>query len=102
MERGLRGEAIEEQPNGTRPSRRAFNEATLLEGDEHPMDGRWRDLEVALEVGLGGRLAVDLGVVVDECEVLALLRRVSGTTWNCSETDGGGVVRVAFRWTPPR
>lgn len=37
------------------------------------MHGRRRDLEAALDVDLRGRAPVDLGVVVDEREVLALL-----------------------------
>ena len=37
----------------------------------------WRDLEVALYVRLGGGVPVELGVVVNEREVLPLLSRVS-------------------------
>ena len=37
------------------------------------MDRRRGDLEMALHVGFGGRLADDAGIGVDEGEVLALL-----------------------------
>lgn len=41
------------------------------------MNGRRRDLKVALYVGLGGRLAVNFRVIVNEGQVLTLLRGVS-------------------------
>ena len=42
-----------------------------------PQDRRGRDPDVALHVGLGGRSPVELGVVVDEGEELALPWRVA-------------------------
>ena len=60
-------------------SRLAADEPSVLELDDHPVDARRRNLEVALQVGLGGRTAVDLGVGVDERQVLALqLRELGG------------------------
>ena len=44
-----------------------------FERHDHLVDGRWCDLEVASQVGLGGRSLVDGGVGVNEGEVLALL-----------------------------
>jgi len=41
--------------------------------EHHLVDGRRRDLEVRLQLGLRRGSAVDLGVVVDEREILALL-----------------------------
>ncbi len=39
------------------------------------MDGRRRDLEISLHVGFGGRAAIDLGIGVDERQILTLLGR---------------------------
>lgn len=51
----------------------SLDEAALLELDDHLMDGGWGDTEVALHVGLGGRLFVQTFVGVDEGQILALL-----------------------------
>ncbi len=53
----------------------SLDESVALQGLDHFVDRRRRNLEVVLEVGLRGRPAVDLGVVVDEGKVLALLCR---------------------------
>ena len=39
------------------------------------MDGRRRDLEVSLHVGFCGCAAIDLGIGVDEGQILTLLGR---------------------------
>lgn len=49
------------------------NEALAFEGDNHLMDGRWADLEVALHVGFGRRAPEHVRVGVDEGQILALL-----------------------------
>lgn len=59
-------------------SRLAMNQPTALEFDDHSMDDRRRDFEVAVHIGLGGRAAMKLGVRVDERQVLALKLGVGG------------------------
>lgn len=49
------------------------DEAVALEAEDHLMDRGWSDAEMALHVGLGRRLAEDVGIDVDEGQVLALL-----------------------------
>ena len=51
----------------------ASDEAVSFEGDDHLMDRRRADAEVALHVGLGGRASEHVRVGVDEGQVLALL-----------------------------
>ena len=54
-------------------SRRSPDESELFELKHHVMDGGWCDPEMAPHVGLGGRLAVQAFVGVDEGQILALL-----------------------------
>ena len=49
------------------------DEAILFERHDHLVDRRRGDLEVALQVGLGGRASEDVRVSVDESQVLTLL-----------------------------
>ena len=49
------------------------DEAVALEAEDHLMDRRWADAEVALHVGFGRGLAEHAGIDVDEGQVLALL-----------------------------
>ena len=67
------GRGVDEEPDGTRGAWGALNESPLLEREHHAMDRRRGDLEEALHVRFGGRLAVELRVGVDEGQVLALL-----------------------------
>jgi len=54
-------------------TRLASDQAVSLEGDNHLVNRRWADLEVALHVGFGWGAAEHARVGVDEGEVLALL-----------------------------
>ena len=49
-----------------------LNEPFLFQMGQHAVDGRGRDPEVALQIGVCGRSAVDFGVIVNEGQVLAL------------------------------
>lgn len=49
------------------------DEALAFELDDHPMDGRWCDLEEVLHIGFRGGSSIELGVEVDERQVLTLL-----------------------------
>ena len=51
---------------------RTFDEPTGFQRQDHLVHGRWRDPEVLLHFGFGGRTAVDAGVVIDKGQVLAL------------------------------
>jgi len=50
-----------------------FDEAVALQGLDHFVDRGWGNMEVALQVRLCRSLAVDLGVAVDEAQILTLL-----------------------------
>src|SRR5438105_9186049 len=50
----------------------SFDEPVALQGLDHIVDRRRGNLEVVLQVRLRWRAAVDLGVVVDECQILTL------------------------------
>ena len=47
--------------------------AGALEGEDHLVDGRRGDAEMALHVGFGGRATEQLRVGVNESEILPLL-----------------------------
>jgi hypothetical protein len=53
-------------------SGRAADETQAFEGEDHLVDRGWRDLEVSLQLGLGGWVTVDAAIGVDEGQVLAL------------------------------
>ena len=57
----------------------AVDEAGAFEGEDHLVDGRRGDAEVALHVGFGGRPPVHARVGVDEGEILALLVGEAGS-----------------------
>ena len=44
-----------------------------FEGDDHLVDRRGADAEVALDVGFGGRLSEHVRIGMDESEVVTLL-----------------------------
>ena len=56
----------------------AADEALAFESQDHLMDRRRGDAEVALHVGLGGRSSDHLGIGVDEGQVVALLGGEAG------------------------
>ena len=62
----------DEQLDAARSARCTCDEAAPFELDDHAMDRRWGHTKVALHVQLCGRDAVQLGVAVDEGEVLTL------------------------------
>ena len=49
------------------------DEAVPFEGDNHLVDSRRADAEMALDVGFGGRLSEHVRIGMDESEVVALL-----------------------------
>ena len=52
---------------------RSADETLAFEGEHHLMNGRGRDCEEALHVGLGGRSSHDERISVNERQVLTLL-----------------------------
>lgn len=66
--------ACEQEPNGSSLSRDPRNAAVGLQRDDHLVHRRWTNPKVPLHVGLGGRLTVDLAVVVER-EILILFVR---------------------------
>jgi len=48
----------------------------ILESQDHLMHGRRGDSEVLLHLGFRRRVPVDFAIIVDECQVLALLLSV--------------------------
>lgn len=71
MQRGEQS-CWDEQLDAARSARCTCDEAALFDFDDHAMHRRWCHTQVALHVLLGGRDAVQLGVAVDEGEVLTL------------------------------
>jgi hypothetical protein len=49
------------------------NETVPFEGDDHLVDWRRADAEMALNVGFGGRLSEHVRIGMDESEVVTLL-----------------------------
>jgi hypothetical protein len=49
------------------------DEAVSFEGDDHLVDRRRADAEVTLDVGFGGWASEDVGVGMDESQVMTLL-----------------------------
>ena len=60
------------EANGSGLPRGSFDEAVALQGLDHIVNRGRGNLEVTLQVRLRRRLAVDLGVVVDEGQILTL------------------------------
>ncbi len=67
-----------EHLNGARHPRLTPDEPDAFEGEQHLVHGGRADLEVALQVGLGRRAAMDARIGIDEGQVLALLVREAG------------------------
>jgi tRNA-splicing ligase RtcB len=61
--------------NAARLARGARDEPPSFKSEDHLMNGRRRDIEVTLHISLGRRTLMNLGVVMDEGEVLTLLAR---------------------------
>ena len=59
-------------------TRDSLDELTVFEFENHPMNSRRCDLEVSLHIPLRGRSSMNLGVRVDEGQILALLVRKVG------------------------
>lgn len=68
-----------EDLDGSRLARDTGDEVHLLEPGEHLVHRGWCDLEVALDVCLRWSAAKELGVVVDERQILPLFR---GECWH--------------------
>ena len=49
------------------------DEGVSFEGDDHLVDRRRADAEVALDVGFGGRASEHVGIGMDEGQVMTLL-----------------------------
>jgi hypothetical protein len=62
----------DKETNGARLPRLSFDEPIAFQGLDHIVDRRRGDPEIVLQVRLRWRAAVDLGVVVDECQILTL------------------------------
>lgn len=78
-----RGQAVvvDEQFDASGDSGLPSDQAGVLEGAHHLVDGGWGDSEIALQVAFGRRASVDLAVGPDEGEVLALLFGETGCCW---------------------
>lgn len=74
--RNLVGSNVE--PNGPRLAGRPRDESETIKRQDHLVNHRRRDLEVALEVSLCRWTTVHFRVRVDECEILALQVREVG------------------------
>ncbi len=76
----------------------ASDEPSAFKLQHHAMDGGRRGAEVALHVGLRGRAPVELGVGVDEGQVLAL-KLGKGRGGEGNRHGGSEVVRLPFSWS---
>ena len=65
---------LRKKANGSALPGSFFDEAVALQGLDRLVNRGRGNPEVALQVGLRGRLAVDLCVVIDEGKILALFR----------------------------
>lgn len=66
---------LNEKANGSRLAWGSFDQAVAFQDFDHIVNRGRRDSKVALQIGFRRSLAVDFGVVVDECQVLALFFR---------------------------
>ena len=64
------------EANGSGLPRDSFDQAIALQGFDHIVNRGRGNPEVALQVRLRGRPAMDLGVVVDEGQILTLFNGV--------------------------
>lgn len=67
--------ACNQKPDGSSLPGSPLDKTVGFQGDDHLVHGRWAHPKVSLHVGLGGRPAVDLAVVVNEDEILSLFVR---------------------------
>src|SRR5215472_5910508 len=65
------------EANRSRLPGSSLDKAVALQGLDHIVNRGRGNPEVALQIRLCGSLAVDLGVVVEECQILTLLGRES-------------------------
>ena len=70
--------SIEEKSDATRHAWLPFDQPGAMQCKDHLVDRRWRDLEVALEIGLRRRSSMDGGISMDEGQILALLLGKAG------------------------
>jgi hypothetical protein len=63
----------DEDDNASGDARLSAEEAGALEAENHLVDGRWGDAEVALHIGFGRSLAEHARIDIDEGQVVALL-----------------------------
>ena len=70
---------LDQELDASSNARLSSDQSSALQSDDHLMDGRWADAEMALQIGFGGGAAEDAGIGVDEGEVLALL---GGEAWS--------------------
>jgi hypothetical protein len=70
---------IEEDGDAAGDAGLASNEAYTFEGENHLVHRRRSDAEVALQVSLGRRSTHDLGIGVDEGQILSLLGGEAGS-----------------------
>src|SRR6516162_5661956 len=74
---GLAACLVGQQLDGPSLSWRSCDEAARFEGQDHLMYGRRRDSKVLLLFGLRRRTSVDLSVVINKSQILALFVRIS-------------------------
>jgi hypothetical protein len=68
----------------------AINESARRERLDHLVHDGWRDAEELLKIGFGRRPSMDLRVVVDEREILSLLRRERSEGATSSRCNNAG------------
>jgi hypothetical protein len=69
---------IEEESDAARCSRLPVDQTRAVKRKDHLVNRRWSYLEVALEIGLRGRTAMEDGISVDKSQILALLFSKAG------------------------
>ena len=69
---------LDEELDGASDAWLSPDQSDALQREQHLVDGRRGDSEIALQVGFGRRAAEHLGVGVDEGQILPLLRCEAG------------------------
>ena len=64
---------LDQQLDASSGARRSPDQPCALESEHHLVDGWWSDAEVTLDVGFGGWASEDVGVGMDESQVMTLL-----------------------------
>jgi hypothetical protein len=82
---------LDQETNRTDDAGYLFDKPVPFERLDHFMNRRWRNPEVALQVQLRGRLAVNLGVVTDVPQILALF---PGERWRNCRVEGRSEVHA--------